>query len=584
MIKRRLAPLRVRLPLTVAILLAGSIGVVLATSYRSVRRSVAEAAADRLRAAGLQVAAMLDPSVRRSRNDALRLGARPEIVTWLRGGSPAGARPLLDSVLHASPQNATLAVVRVQGDSLITGEGIVPAVIPGTGVGPFYVHDDSVFTSVTVPLLQGLDTLGKLIVVRRLAGSATGTNEIGALLGDGAALRIGNADGSVWTDFTAAVPSPVSKNGLSRLGKGQRQVLGDTVSALVPVASTPWLLWVGQPSAQALAASSTLLRRLATLAFFVVLAGVAVAWWLIRRLTRPLDELALAADAVGRGERGRRVPHATRDDEIGRVGIAFNRMTEEIEAHHDELEEQVAERTHELQDALVELEIAHEENKKKDRLATLGHLAGGVGHELRNPLGVMTNSLYVLEMMITQPDPMIRDYLGILRNQISLCEKIVADLLDFARTKPPVRTALRIDSLLRQQVERLGPLSAVKVEWDLSPSLPMVEVDGTQIGQIVFNLVANAVQAMPEGGSLLMRAFHDGNGSAVVEVKDTGPGIPDDVAKHLFEPLFTTKARGLGLGLSVSRMLAENNGGRLWFTTEMGVGTTFSLALPVTQG
>src|SRR5262249_1274647 len=162
-----------------------------------------------------------------------------------------------------------------------------------------------------------------------------------------------------------------------------------------------------------------------------------------------------------------------------------------------------AERTAELQDALVELEIAHEENKKKDRLATLGHLAGGVGHELRNPLGVMTNSLYVLEMMITQPDPMIRDYLGILRNQISLSEKIVAAFLDFARPKPPIRSALRVDSLLRQQVERLGPLKEVNVEWDLTPTVPMVEVDGTQIGQVVFNLVTNAVQAMSEGGTLL---------------------------------------------------------------------------------
>jgi signal transduction histidine kinase len=581
---RRLAPLRVRLPLLVALLLGACVTVVLAASYRSVRRSVAASAADRLRAAGLQISGMLTPSIQRSQADVQRLSRRPEILQWLHGGAEAPARARLDSVLRSSPQNRALAMTRRNGDTIALGTASFsdPAVSKN-GVGSFFIQNDSVTLSFAVPIIDAGDTLGKLILIRRLAGSASGTDDIGRLIGEDAALRIGNADGSLWTDFKSATPSPVATNGLARFAAGQRQAVGDTISALVSVPSTPWLLWIGQPAALALAAASSLIRNLVFLAIVVVAVGALLASWLILRVTRPLGDLAVAADAIARGERGRRLGNAKGDDEVGVAAIAFNRMTDEIEAHHDELEEQVAERTAELQDALVELEIAHEENRKKDRLATLGHLAGGVGHELRNPLGVMTNSLYVLEMMITQPDPMIRDYLGILRNQISLCEKIVADLLDFARTKPPARAALRVDHLLRQQVERLGPLREVNVEWDLSSSVPMVEVDATQIGQVVFNLVTNAVQAMPEGGTLLLRTFHDGNGSVIVEVTDTGPGIADDVAKRLFEPLFTTKARGLGLGLSVSRMLAENNGGRLWFTTQVGAGTTFSLALPVTQ-
>lgn len=581
---RRLALLRVRLPLLVALLLAGCITVVLAASYRSIRRSVAVAAADRLRAAGLQIAAMLTPSIQRSQADVQRLSGHPEILRWLRGGPSPAARARLDSMLRSSPQNRVVAITRRNGDTLVVGTAAVSEnTLPTNGVGRFFIHDDSVSLAFVAPLTDEGDTLGKLILIRRLAGSTTGTADIVRLIGQDAALRIGNADGSLWTDFNSATPSPVASNGLARFAAGQRQIVGDTISILVRVPSTPWLLWIGQPTRLVLAAASSLLRGLILLAIVVVAVGVLLAWWLILRVTRPLADLALAANAIAHGERGRRLGHTKTDDEVGRAANAFNRMTDEIEAHHDELEEQVADRTAELQDALVELEIAHEENKKKDRLATLGHLAGGVGHELRNPLGVMTNSLYVLEMLITQPDPMIRDYLGILRNQISLCEKIVADLLDLARTKPPTRTALRVDHLLRQQVERLGPLKDVNVEWDLSSSVPMVEVDGTQIGQVVFNLVTNAVQAMSEGGTLLLRTFHDGDGSAVVEVKDTGPGIADDVATRLFEPLFTTKARGLGLGLSVSRMLAENNGGRLWFTTQVGIGTTFSLALPVIQ-
>jgi signal transduction histidine kinase len=580
---RRLAPLRVRLPLTVAVLLAVCITVVLTASYRSVRRSVASAVQERLRLAGVEVSALLEPSFRRTEVEVQRLGGQPDIQQWLHGGSGESVRNRLDSLLRASRPNSSLALVRRSGDSLVFGATIPATGIPQNGIGPFFLQNDSVTFAFVAPLVDQGDTLGKLIMVRRLAGSTTGVDVVARLLGQAAALRLGNADGSLWTDFTSSTPSPASKDGLARFAAGQPQLIGDTVSTIVGIGSTPWVLWIGQPATLAIAAASKLVRKLVLLGMFVVVVGAALAWWLILRFTRPLDELATAADAITRGEQRRRVGHTTTDDEVGRAAIAFNRMTEEIEAHHAELEEQVAERTQELQEALVELELAHEENKKKDRLATLGHLAGGVGHELRNPLGVMTNSLYVLEMMITQPDPMIRDYLGILRNQISLCEKIVADLLDFARTKPPMRSALRVDSLLRQQVERLGPLDQVKVDWDISPSTPMVDADGTQIGQVVFNLITNAVQAMSNGGTLLLRTFHDGNGSAVVEVKDTGPGIPEDVARRLFEPLFTTKARGLGLGLSVSRMLAENNGGRLWFTTEVGVGTTFSLALPVTQ-
>src|SRR5262245_28435130 len=111
----RLAPLRVRLPLTVALLLTVCIAVVLSASYRSVRQSVGVAAADRLHSAGIQISSMLEPSIRRSQGDAQRVSRRPEILDWLRGGSADKARPYLDSVLRASPQNSTLALTRRSG-------------------------------------------------------------------------------------------------------------------------------------------------------------------------------------------------------------------------------------------------------------------------------------------------------------------------------------------------------------------------------------------------------------------------------------------------------------------------------------
>jgi signal transduction histidine kinase len=119
----------------------------------------------------------------------------------------------------------------------------------------------------------------------------------------------------------------------------------------------------------------------------------------------------------------------------------------------------------------------------------------------------------------------------------------------------------------------------------VSSTLRPASVDAVQIGQVVFNLVTNAVQAVAaDSGSVVFRARENDDGMIVLDVADTGPGIPVDVATHMFEPLFTTKARGLGLGLTVSRMLAENNGGGLTFVSSPGQGTTFTLTMPVASG
>jgi signal transduction histidine kinase len=388
-------------------------------------------------------------------------------------------------------------------------------------------------------------------------------------------VLVGNVDGSLWTELLPPERGPDGSPVVSATSP-------DTISSTVRMAGAPWLVRVQQPASVALEPATTLVRRLALLAIVAVLIGAALAWWIILRFTAPLDELASTSDALAHGDYSRRIARATARDEVGRAAIAFNTMAAQIESHHRDLESQVRERTAELERALEDLHAAQREIVRTEKLAMLGQLAGGVGHELRNPLGVMTNSLYVLETVLPEPGEMVRDYFGILKNQIALCEKIVADLLDFARTKHPARTPVALSAIARQQLGRLGLLGRVEIGEDVPDTLPLVNVDAVQIGQVVFNLLTNAVQAMGErGGALRLRGFRDGNGRAVLEVTDSGPGIPDEVAARLFEPLFTTKTKGLGLGLCVSRTLAEGNGGSLTFRTQVGVGTTFALSLPV---
>src|SRR5690606_24716958 len=153
-----------------------------------------------------------------------------------------------------------------------------------------------------------------------------------------------------------------------------------------------------------------------------------------------------------------------------------------------------------------ELEAAQRELVKKERLAMLGQLASAVGHELRNPLGVMTNALYVIEQSTLDAPPMAREYMELIRGQISASERIVGDLRDTARVRTPEPESLDIRDRVDSQVRHLGLLPGIEVELRLPDDLPLVRMDPLQLSQIIFNLMTNAVQAMPDGGRLTVAA------------------------------------------------------------------------------
>jgi signal transduction histidine kinase len=255
-------------------------------------------------------------------------------------------------------------------------------------------------------------------------------------------------------------------------------------------------------------------------------------------------------------------------------------MAEQVSQSHHDLEDQVAERTVELRAAYGQLIEKQDELVRAEKLATLGQLASGVGHELRNPLGVMTNAVYYLEIVLSEAPETVHEYLDILRGQIGLSEKIVGDLLDFARLKPPQVELVSIESIVDHQIQRLGPLNGVTLSKEFPVDLSQVAVDPIQIGQVVLNLLMNGVQAMvSQGGTLWVRAYTRGD-QVELAVTDEGEGIPGKNLEKIFEPLFTTKARGIGLGLAVSRSLAQGNRGTLTASSPTGEGATFLLTLP----
>ena len=248
---------------------------------------------------------------------------------------------------------------------------------------------------------------------------------------------------------------------------------------------------------------------------------------------------------------------------------------EKIRSLNTGLEQRVEERTRELRDAQEQL-------VRQEKLAVLGQLAGGVGHELRNPLAVINNAVYYLKLVQPDADDKTRQYFGMIEREVRTAEKIITDLLDFARIKSVDREPVVISKLVQSVLERFPVPESVTATFKLPADLPPVYADPRQMEQVLGNLVVNACQAMDEGGKLTISAKRQKELVAIAVI-DTGTGITPENMKKLFEPLFTTKLKGIGLGLAVSKKLAEANDGRIEVQSEPGKGSTFTIFLPVYQ-
>jgi PAS domain S-box-containing protein len=249
---------------------------------------------------------------------------------------------------------------------------------------------------------------------------------------------------------------------------------------------------------------------------------------------------------------------------------------EEVLRLNAELEFRVEERTRELREAQEKL-------VRQERLAVLGQLAGGVGHELRNPLAVINNATYFLRAVQPDAQPKVREYIAIIENETRTAEKIISDLLDFSRIKSIEAEAIQPAELARRTLERFPAPAGIQVTLGFPACLPPVYADSRQMVQVLGNLVTNACQAMPDGGQLTIQGkplTRGGKEWVQLSVEDTGVGILPENLSKIFEPLFTTKAKGIGLGLAVSKKLVEANDGWIEVKSQAGAGTIFTVFLP----
>jgi two-component system sensor histidine kinase HydH len=230
--------------------------------------------------------------------------------------------------------------------------------------------------------------------------------------------------------------------------------------------------------------------------------------------------------------------------------------------------------------------------KERERLASLGQMAAGLAHEIRNPLGSIKGAAQVLQPIVQETnDASIKEFLNIIVEEVDRLNKIVSQFLDYARPYRGDPKPLDINDAVRKTLalmEKEGGHTGIEISTALFEGLPQVRADAEQLRQVFLNLSINAIQAMPQGGKLavsssLRRSTLRGATAAFLEVRfrDTGVGITAGDLKNLFIPFFTTKDKGTGLGLPISQRIVENHGGRIEVRSKPGAGSTFTVLLPI---
>ena len=532
-------PLEHRLPLVIGTLVVVAIAALVAVAYAEMRRTSVRTASERLTVVTTQLRDLFLQSSQQIRGQLATTAKAQPILAFARAQTP-GTRERAIAALQTG-QAAQVIATEIRDSTgrvlLATTTGtlrvdtigvadVLPSLEPSDSAvaGAFrLVNDTLVF-----PTAIGIANAPGLYVVqwRRLVPSRRTREQMQRLVGSEAVMYLGSPASERWTDLESVVPTPAfARATAAPIQRYVNREGQDKIASVLPVPGTPWQVAVGFPMATITAPVNAFLRRVTALALVALAIALVATWVVSRRITRQVDE-----------------------------------STAKLRTTLDEL--------HDAQDALV----------RREKLAMLGQLASGVGHELRNPLGVMTNAVYYLKAVTPDASPKVTEYLGILQQQITLSEKIVSDLLDFARQKPPQRQAFSIADVTTAQVGRLGEHNGFTIRTNLPRDLPPVLADQTQVGQIVLNLLTNAMQAMEKTGTIDVRAVSNGK-QVHLDVSDTGPGIPKENLEKIFEPLFTTKARGIGLGLAVSRTLARANEGDLTATNLPSRGAQFRLTL-----
>jgi len=357
---------------------------------------------------------------------------------------------------------------------------------------------------------------------------------------------------------TDKVIGPSGKTSVAQIDSGAAMLFGE---ARLPGDLPPWRVVVAEPLALAFAPVRRTAGRLGAALGATLVVALAIALFAARRTTRPLAELTAAAEEMGRGAGPAPTVPLRSADEIGTLTSAFNRMS-------------------------IDLRRAERELVDAAKFAFVGELAAGVAHEVRTPLGVLRSSAQLLERSLEPKDEESRELFQILRAEVDRIERVVSELLELGRPRElrPERTALghvvfrAADFVEVQAREKRVSVVRRAIEPD-----PQALCDPELIYQVALNLLVNAVQILPEGGAVEVRLLAPRDGYAGFEVRDDGPGMTDEVRARIFEPFFTRRTGGAGLGLTFVQRVVQEHHGRISVDAAPGRGAVFTVELPAAE-
>jgi len=372
------------------------------------------------------------------------------------------------------------------------------------------------------------------------------------------------------------------------LDTGER-VLG----AFAEVTELGWVIYIQRSVSVAYKASDDMLRRTRNMMLIVTVFVLFLGYAMSLVITQPIQALREAAIKLGEGDFDYLPDLSMPNDGIGELAHTFMQMSEslkvktaEIMSAKDELERLNRSLENRVEARTRELKSAQDELIKKERLAAIGQMASVVGHEIRNPLAVINNSIYFIKTKTNatpNPEPEVVKHIATIESEIRQANGIIDEILGFARTRELNPKVMSINAYLEDLTMSFPVPPHVELVKNFAPENPYVNIDPDEMAQAVRNLIKNGIEVMPEHGKVYVRSEVVDPGTVRIDVEDTGCGMPKETVDKIFAPFFTTKARGTGLGLAVVKKVADRHKGRVEVSSVVGKGTCFKIFLPIGQ-
>ncbi|MEE8465332.1 MAG: ATP-binding protein, partial [Dehalococcoidia bacterium] len=449
--------------------------------------------------------------------------------------------------------------------------------------------------------IMGSITIGKLIDSQVLAQLNFGRSDILLMVFD----DDGNVVASSWSSSEEGGLVPITPDDkMVAMAEAGQVSLGTAVlgtneqrTAYAPVAlegGTQGIFGVVLNTSPVARLRDQLIANHVMVTAALVLLVLSVGYVVARSLTRRIQRLRDGAVEIGNGNLTARIKEIG-TDEMGTLAFEFNRMADSLAEKNSQLEQanrnlemRVFERTEELEEANAQLLEAQNQLIHTEKLAAIGELSAGVAHDLRSPLGAIRNGVYFVKARLAKSGQLatearVSESLEIMDECVTQCDKIIGDLLFFTRISPPTYSKVVLGRVLESAVGGMETPKGMTVVKEFGDEDVELQADHDQLVRVFSNLAMNAQEAMPEGGVLTIGVKRVGP-SAEVTFTDTGTGMSPDELERLFDPLYTTKIKGAGLGLAVCHQIVTKHNGRLEVVSQVGVGTTFTVKLPLKAG